>query len=296
MKLSSLSLLAVAGFATASPVSFTVVSKQAAQPPANLFAHIRLGLAAAGAANTVPEAWPSDVVEKKTPIFSPVVSSNLDDNDKPKLHCSGAEGLHSKAVHLANIFRQAFGLPLIEEHRPHHRPAPAVNIEPPTPGEVRILPYIGFPHHNHHHQLEQDDVRPLIPMPPADANPQDIAWFRPTFVEGRPMRHHRPHFRHGRYRSFVHRINRAFSALGPWESYAVGFVFGCGLGTLARMIYVLLVVFYRSLTRQRSSRGAVSLPETPEPAEPVVAALVQYEFVDEKVQPPTYVATVQPTN
>jgi len=287
MKISSLSLLAVAGLATASPVRIVVVSNQVAQPPPNLLAHIRLGHAAAGMANPIPESWSTEAGENPSTLV-PVVSSNLDTNDKPKPHCSGAEGLHSKAVHLANFFRQAFGLPLIEEHRPHHRPAPAVNIEPPTPGEVQIMPFVGFPHH----PTEEDDVRPLIPMPPPSTNPEDVAWFRPTFVEGRPMRHHRPHFRHSRYRSFVHRINRAFSVLGPWESYAVGFVFGCGLGTLARMIYVLVVVFYRSLTRRNSQRGAVRLPETPEGREEVLVVVpIQQEYPDEKAQPPTYVAS-----
>jgi len=277
MKFCFLSLLAAAGLAAASPIRIVVVSNQLARQQPDFLANIRVGHAAAAAnANLVPKGLSTEAA--KEPIFIPFAEAA-----NSRIHCSGGEGFNSAAIHIANIFRQTLGLPLIEEHRrPHGEIMPVV--EPSTPGEVHIMPFVEPPRPT----SEELQAVPFGATVSSNADPQDPTWTRPTFANGRPMHAHRPHFRHGRYRSFVFRLNRAFMALGPWESYAVGFVFGCGLGSLARMIYVLVVVFSRTLSRRSAQRGGVHLAEDRQ-EQNVVVAPVQY--VDEKSQPPTYVAS-----
>jgi len=269
MKFASLSLLAVASLVTASPIRIVVVSNQAARPLPDAMAHIRVGFAAANPTLTL--AKPTELVEE--PVVIP--SNPLAEEDKPRIHCSGGKGLHSAAVHIANMFRQTFGLPLIEDPRqPHGEIMPPV--EPPAPGEVHIMPFVE-PTRPTSEELQA--VPYGTPMR-SNADPQD-----PTWIRGNGRHPHRQHLRHGRYRSFVFRLNRAFMALGPWESYAVGFVFGCGLGSLARMIYVLSVLFSRAVARRRAQRGAVRLAGDGQEQSAVVAPA---QYVDEKSQPPIY--------
>jgi len=275
MKLSSLSLLAAASLVAASPIRIVVVSNQAARPPSDAMAHILIGFAAANP--TLALAEPTGVVE--WPVLIP--SHPLAEEDKPRIHCSGGKGFHSAAIHIANIFRQTLGLPLIEDPRqPHGEIMPPT--EPATTGEVHIMPFVEPPRPT----SEELQAVPYGAPVPSNADPQDRAWIQNTYGNGRHP--HRQHFRHGRYRSFVFRLNRAFMALGPWESYAVGFVFGCGLGSLARMIYVLAIVFSRTMARRRAQRGAVRLAED---GQGQSAAVAPVQYVDEKSQPPAYVTS-----
>lgn len=59
-----------------------------------------------------------------------------------------------------------------------------------------------------------------------------------------PNHNHHRHFRH-RCGTFLKRMHRALTSLGPWEGRAVSFVLGCGIGVLLRMFWVLGVVSYR---------------------------------------------------
>ncbi|KDQ21252.1 hypothetical protein BOTBODRAFT_25677 [Botryobasidium botryosum FD-172 SS1] len=269
MKFASLSLLAAASLVAASPIRIVVVSNQAARPLPDAMAHIRVGFAAANP--NLALVKPTELVEE--PAVIP--SSPVAEEDKPRIHCSGGKGIHSAAVHIANIFRQTLGLPLIEDPKqPHGEIMPPT--EPAAPGEVHIMPFVEPPRPT----SEELQAVPYGTPTPSNADPQD-----PTWVRGNGRHPHRQHFRHGRYRSFVFRLNRAFMALGPWESYAVGFVFGCGLGSLARMIYVLAIVFSRAVARRRAQQGAVRLAEAGQ-GQSVAVAPAQY--VDEKSQPPAY--------
>lgn len=123
---------------------------------------------------------------------------------------------------------------------------------------------------------------PLIANPRISANaanaavPGDAHVVHPTItpigsimIEGVPddMRHrHIPHHL-ARPKTFTGRLHRALITLGPWEGRLVAFVLGksfrsvwqqtviylifqgCGIGSLLRMIYVLVVVSFRSLGR-----------------------------------------------
>jgi len=47
------------------------------------------------------------------------------------------------------------------------------------------------------------------------------------------------------HHSFLQRFSRVFVTLKWWEGGAVAFVFGCGLGVLLRLVFVMAVVSYR---------------------------------------------------
>ncbi|KAH8119133.1 hypothetical protein DFH11DRAFT_423982 [Phellopilus nigrolimitatus] len=84
---------------------------------------------------------------------------------------------------------------------------------------------------------------------------------------------------HHRHSSFVERIQKALMTLGPWEGRLIAFVLGCGIGSLLRMFYVLIVLTYRSFASRRDEEMEVDVifaevEEVPPP-----------RYVDEKIAP-----------
>jgi len=54
-----------------------------------------------------------------------------------------------------------------------------------------------------------------------------------------------------RGRTFLRRLRRSIAALSPWESRALSFVLGCGIGALLRMFFVFVVLIFRSVRGSR---------------------------------------------
>jgi len=54
-----------------------------------------------------------------------------------------------------------------------------------------------------------------------------------------------------RGRTFLRRLRRSIAALSPWESRALSFVLGCGIGALLRMFFVFIVLIFRSVRCSR---------------------------------------------
>lgn len=71
--------------------------------------------------------------------------------------------------------------------------------------------------------------------------------------------------------------------LGPWEGRAVAFVLGCGIGSLLRMIWVLLILTFRSSrsSREVEAEAAFEVLFEEEAESATVAPPPQY--TDEKV-------------
>lgn len=122
----------------------------------------------------------------------------------PHLLCTK---LKNKAIEISNKFRSTFGLPLIEAPGPVFIHAPASPLIPipyaaPAPkGGLHILP-IGPPS--------------FVQHPPFNPHPSVEEWANRRKGVGRG----------GCHRSFVHRVHRALTILGPWEGRAVAFVLG----------------------------------------------------------------------
>ncbi|KAJ7576969.1 hypothetical protein C8J56DRAFT_870176 [Mycena floridula] len=146
--------------------------------------------------------------------------------------------LKEKALSLSNAFRQALGLPTIET---------AEGV--PISGTVSFLPvggptFVSLGPNGMGKTKGGDDVK-IVSLGPG------------------PHHHHAQHHPHhgahslGRIRKerFMTRVHYALMALGPWEGRAVAFVLGCGLGVLLRMIWVLVVISYRTI------RGTEEEPE-----------------------------------
>lgn len=192
--------------------------------------------------------------------------------------CAGA--LRAKAQSISNAFRLAVGLPIVESS----------GAQPQTETKMyHIMPFIGTP---------------------------------PTFVElksnglegtAKGGEHVIvPHHRHGHHthiqhhiqqESFLMRIHNALMALGPWEGRAVAFVLGtsfyirliahqdsvltviigCGMGTLLRMLWVLVIVLFRSVKgRKEDGSGEYNhiLFEQDGDAEGILVAPPTYTYVD----------------
>ncbi|KAH9949080.1 hypothetical protein B0H21DRAFT_168925 [Amylocystis lapponica] len=141
------------------------------------------------------------------------------------------------------------------------------------------------------HAEQQEDNLPTasapsdfwpLPTAAAVASPDADASGRPT-VYRHPYEHSQgsvriKHFHEHMRGPFLRRIYFALHHLGPWEGRAVAFVFGCGIGVLLRMMWVLAVVMVRAV-KTRTSSAPVALDEDAE--EIVFEAPPQY--VDEKV-------------
>lgn len=176
-----------------------------------------------------------------------------------------ASRLNQKAVEISNLFREAFGLPLIKPHA--HGP------------DFTILPFIGTP--------------PTFVPVSGKGMEGDLIVNSPEHHHHHPGKHpHGPHHNghHGKklHRckgSFVNRIHRSLMNLGRWEGRVVAFVLGCGIGVLLRMFFVLGLVMYRAVRGQREEQHEYSqitiieeVVDTPKSAPP------SYTYpVDEKV-------------
>ncbi|ESK89766.1 hypothetical protein Moror_16828 [Moniliophthora roreri MCA 2997] len=156
---------------------------------------------------------------------------------------------NAKAIELSNAFRHALGMPIIN-----------TGVKKPVEeGKVvKILPFIGTPNN--------------------------------ILVEDAPEKPVHRH-RHGNFHriymhgegSFIERLHFALMSLGPWESKAVAFVLGCGIGVLLRMIWVLAVVSYRAISGSGNSTEAEYFNEYMAlDAEEIFVAPPEYRL-DEKV-------------
>lgn len=108
--------------------------------------------------------------------------------------------LKNKAVEISNKFRETLGLPSIPTTSAdtiHNAPHPSF-----PHNEVKILPFIG------------------TPLPVMERLPQHDQ----SGIYRHPIAATR--VRGGCNRSFVHRVHRALTILGPWEGRAVAFVLG----------------------------------------------------------------------
>jgi hypothetical protein len=60
--------------------------------------------------------------------------------------------------------------------------------------------------------------------------------------------------------SFIERLNHSISMLSPWEARAVAFVLGCGLGSLIRMLVVMVILTFRGMkSRREREEGRIAL-------------------------------------
>ncbi|KAF8637291.1 hypothetical protein AX16_010821 [Volvariella volvacea WC 439] len=141
----------------------------------------------------------------------------------------GRSRLTVKIIQISNSFRHALGLPEIQVDPSHPLP--------PTPGEYRILPFIGTPptfikvdEKTGEVTTKGGDTVHIMPVPgPAD----------------RPMKMMKEE-------GFLERLTLALMSLGPFESKVVAFVLGCGLGVLLRMIWVFGILGYRAVKGERA--------------------------------------------
>jgi len=178
-----------------------------------------------------------------------------------------------KALEISNAFRKAFGLPQIEPETRVFMPIP----EAPKDGRVNILP---FPYLGNH-------IPTFIPVT-GGGNDGLIPGGENVGV-GHPHHphHHHKHGHHGHRKckdknaTLLTRVHTALMSLGRWEGRAVAFVFGCGLGVLLRMFWVLTVISYRLI------RG--SKEEEPKYTEIIVVE--DYEDAPEYTVTPSYTYT-----
>jgi hypothetical protein len=104
-------------------------------------------------------------------------------------------------------------------------------------------------------------------------------------------RHHHHHLHHGHHRhsggSFPARLLESFTTLKWWEGGAVAFVFGCGIGVLLRLVWVMAVVSYRISRGEPTGETYSELPAHDNEEVVVLIAPPQYtekaKVQDEKV-------------
>jgi len=248
MKFAFLQLLAAAGAgffvqnAVAVPIRVVVVSSHqegSAMPP-----NVRFGFPAAAANRLEGAPVAAPTVSSDSGVKSIPVSAQNGHRRRP---CSGARArfrkkfmkarlkLVEKAIAMTNMFRKLVGLPPLQRAR--------VTVTPNsdnTGGIVRVtpLPFIGTPVNVEGHKSFMGLADPKSPDSPPDGH--------------RAHRHHHKHAHaHRHHRSFFRRIHHALMSLGAWEGRAVAFVLGCGIGVLLRMLYVLVIVTYRTIRGDR---------------------------------------------
>jgi len=177
-----------------------------------------------------------------------------------------------KALSLSNAFRQALGMPLIE-------------TEGSVPsGTVKILPFMGTsptfievgPNGVDGKTRGGDDIRivtsNVVPIPSHHHHAHHA--------------HHGHHGHHGiariRREPFLTRVHYALLTLGPWEGRAIAFVLGCGLGVLLRMIWVLVVVSYRTIRGDKEEQEYEHVLFEQYDAEEILVPPPNYVYTDEK--------------
>jgi len=123
-----------------------------------------------------------------------------------------------------------------------------------------------------HHLHQADDANPMMRHPHAHhRGPKEgVSWFMEES-------HHRHGLSIGETQPFHIRFERAMRSLSPWESRAVTFVLGLGLGSLLRMFIVLAIVLIRGRRagrrcamrrgcgRRAAQRDAEVVPTEPSP-------------------------------
>jgi len=203
----------------------------------------------------------------------------------------GRNRLRQKAVEISNLFREALGLPLIKSDSHHH------GLDD---GRVRILPFIGTP--NLFAPVHGKDANGNIKVVNIEALPHE-GHHGYDHAHGR-HHHHKGHHHFGKG-SFINRINHSIMNLGRWEGRAVGFVLGCGIGVLLRMIFVIGVVMYRAVKGQRGEEQHeysqitiieefVDHPNNSPPSYLDEKAPIVDESVQAPATPPSYVSENYP--
>lgn len=169
---------------------------------------------------------------------------------------------------LANTVREALGFAPVHAVRPHHQP-------PHTPD--MMFPDIVAVSNN---GIEQDDQ--IMRRP-------DARWPMPFHHQGQG-RHHRFHHHRGgdwHKKPFGRRVMHALYILGPVEGRIVAFVLGLGIGALIRVMFVMGLLAYRSIT----GRTRRIMLEDDEECETIIVERV-FE-IKEKEQAPAYTAVVR---
>ncbi|KAF8326659.1 uncharacterized protein EI90DRAFT_3070083 [Cantharellus anzutake] len=150
----------------------------------------------------------------------------------------GCKGVSEKLQRLAS----ALGLPSFSQ--------PSSSVQTSGPSMHNSLPHSG-------------ETLPPSPFV-GPLNPNVVQYFRVALHN------------HHKNQPFMNRLDRAIRSLGKWESRAVAFVFGCGIGSLIRILFMFCLLIVRAW-RNRSHRCLGTAEET--------AILLPVEppaYVDEK--------------
>ncbi|KAF9050474.1 hypothetical protein BJ165DRAFT_1342095 [Panaeolus papilionaceus] len=178
--------------------------------------------------------------------------------------CGGRMGaMKAKALQLSNAFRQALGLPLIDSepsHIAHGGPMHHAKIVLPV-GVPTFIDYkmVDGKMQGKTRGGEKIEILPVQNLP-------------------------HPHVQHSMAssypESFLYRLQNSLMNLGVWESAAVSFVLGCGIGVLLRMFYVLTILAVRSFKGRNSDEVQYSR----------VVVIEDYEDAERQITspPPTY--------
>jgi len=93
-----------------------------------------------------------------------------------------------------------------------------------------------------------NNLRKMFGFTPIEVNHPD----RPLRLYGEvpaihaiPVEHGNAEHHHKHHRGSTRRLMDAFMALKWWEGGAIAFVFGCGIGVLLRLVWVIAVISYR---------------------------------------------------
>ncbi|EGO00363.1 hypothetical protein SERLA73DRAFT_180938 [Serpula lacrymans var. lacrymans S7.3] len=231
-------LLAGAGLAhqvAAEPIRVIVGHQDLSDSKAN--ANIRFGHALANANVNGNDDNVASIIRPAV-----IMSSSTEVSSKGRHFCGSS--WKAKAIKMSNSFRHALGLPLIEikeshsSHQPAHHKSDSDNRISHSDGvHILPMPFLGAP-----------------PSVTAPVQETDEANLKEMMNEGgvvRVYRHGHVRPKHHHRGSFMKRIHRALMALGPWEGRAVAFVLGCGIGVLFRMVWVLMVLTYRTIRGER---------------------------------------------
>lgn len=244
MKLSVLPLvLAALSVASASPIRIYVLSSEtsgvtqagnAFRGEADPMSYIRWGMAAANAKQAAEPKEGDLVFHGSQAIPLKPGQKNIPTR---KHGCTG--GIRRKMFKLSNWLREKVGLPPITRH-----------------------------HHRHGHHGHQDE--------PKGHHRNEAHHGESAFaVDGKPevggLRLHHHHHHHMRPSSFGGRLQKGLLSLGPWEGRAVAFVLGCGIGSLLRMFYVLMVLVSRAVSSPREEEIVVDVLYEDEDAPPSYA-------------------------
>jgi len=183
-------------------------------------------------------------------VIDKVQSNNAGGRPRP-CRGGGRSKFKQQAIEMSNAFRQVLGLPLIETDNRRILIKPTMQLDP--------LPFV---------EGEKGRLAQLW-VPPAELEAEIVP-------SGLPPSRHWRHNNHIEREPFLRRIHFALMALGPWEGRAVAFVLGCGIGVLLRMVWVVMLLTFRSKTTKPDEEEELQAD-----AEEIFVAPPQY-FADEK--------------